>query len=204
MCNMGYSNYKNFKQTLKKLNLEETDLSLFPNVVPVEPSDWLRETLAFADRVPLTNEKSKSERIVSPILLEIAMHFEQQITLFSGEDLTVDPSIDLSGECDFFFAKHPRKSVMQAPVITLVEAKDEDFEYGQAQCTAQMYASMRYNQEEGKPLPFIYGCAVTGGEWRFLRLENQSITLDIRTYYLVELPQILGVFHQIIEEILAV
>lgn len=201
---MGYSNYKNFKQTLKKLQLDETDINLFPTIKLVQPSDWLLQTLAFAERVPLTNEKSKAERIISPILMEVALHFEQQITLFSGEDLSVDTSMDLAGECDFFFAKHPRKSVMQAPVITLVEAKDEDFEYGQAQCTAQMYASLRYNKEEGKPLPFIYGCAVTGGEWRFLRLENQSIVLDTKTYYLVELSKILGIFHQIIEEILAV
>lgn len=201
---MGYSNYKNFKQTLKKLKLDETDIDMFPNSSFVQPSDWLVQTLAFAQRIPLTNEKSKSERIISPILMEVALHFEKQITLFSGEDLQVDSSMDLSGECDFFFAKHPRKSVMQAPVVTLVEAKDEDFEYGQAQCTAQMYASARYNAEEGKPFPFIYGCAVTGDNWRFLRLEKDIIILDTKTYYLNELPKILGIFHQIINEILAV
>ncbi|MFN0200572.1 MAG: hypothetical protein ACKVTZ_03585, partial [Bacteroidia bacterium] len=97
-----------------------------------------------------------------------------------------------------------RKSVMQAPIISLVEAKDEDLEYGQAQCTAQMYAAMRYNQEEGKPVPFIYGCVVTGGDWRFLRLENQTLTLDTKTYYLVQLPLILGIFHQIIQEMLSI
>ena len=139
---MGYSTYRSLKQTLKKLGLEELDVALFPELKEVMPSDWLLQTLAMAKRTPLTNEKSKSERIISPILLEIAMSYEAQITLYSGEDLTVDASRDLSGECDFFFSKHPRKSVMQAPVITLVEAKDEDFEYGQAQCTAQMYASL--------------------------------------------------------------
>jgi len=60
------------------------------------------------------------------------LHYESQITLFSGEDLTVDIDRDLAGACDFFFARHPRKSVIQAPIITFVEAKDEDFEYGQA------------------------------------------------------------------------
>lgn len=202
--NMGYSNYKNFKQTLKKFNLEETDLNMFPTINPVQPSDWLLQSLSYAKRMPLTNEKSKSERLISPILLEVALYFEQQVTLFSGENLTVDSSIDLAGECDFFFAKQPHKSVLQAPIITLVEAKNENFENGKAQCTAQMYAALRYNQEEGNPTPFIYGCVVTGGEWRFMRLENQAITLDKETYYLVELPKILGIFHQIIEEILAV
>lgn len=199
---MGYSNYKSLKVTLKRLNLDEIDINLFPAITSVEPSDWLIETLKIADRMPLTNEKSKSERIISPILAEAALHYESQITLFSGEDLTVDIERDLSGACDFFFAKHPRKSVMQAPIITFVEAKDEDFEYGQAQCTAQMYASLLYNEQEGKPIPFVYGCAVTGDVWKFLRLENDKLYIDIKNYYVNDLPTLLGIFHQIIEKYL--
>ncbi len=199
---MDYSNYKNFKQTLKKLNLDQTDELMFPIIEPVQPSDWLLQTLAIAERVPITNEKGKSERVISPILTEVALSFEKEITLFSGEDLTLDPSRDLAGECDFFFSKHPRKSVMQAPIVTFVEAKDEDFEYAQAQCTAQMYASLLFNEQEGKPIPFVYGCGVTGGDWKFLRLEKGRLTLDTKTYYLVELPKILGIFHQILNSFL--
>lgn len=201
---MGYSNFKNLKLTLKKLKLEETDVCMFPRIALVQPSDWLMETLKIAKRVPLTNEKSKSERVISPILTEVALQYEPYITMYSGEDLTIDPQADLSGECDFFFARHARKSVMQAPVVTLVEAKDEDFEYGQAQCAAQMYASQRYNELEGRPFPFIYGCAVTGDVWKFLKLEGNRLYLDTENYYLVELPKVLGIFHQIIGEVLAV
>jgi hypothetical protein len=199
---MGYSNYKNLKQTLKKLQLEELDLPLFPDLKPVEPSSWLVQAIAMAERTPLTNEKSKSERVISPILLEVALQYEDRITLYSGEDLTVDVAQDLAGECDFFISKHPRKSVMQAPIITFVEAKDEDFEYGQAQCIAQMYASLLFNEQEGKPIPYVYGCAVTSGEWKFLKLEENKVSIDTKTYYLVELPKILGVFHQVIQSFL--
>ncbi len=200
---MGYSNYKTLKQVLNKLGLEEVDLSLFPIIEPIQPSDWLLQTLSIAKRTPMTNEKTKSERVVSPVLLEVALAFETQITLYSGEDLTVNSSLDLAGECDFFFSKHPRKSVMQAPIVTFVEVKDEDFKYGQAQCTAQMYASRIYNEQAGKPMPYIYGCAVTAGEWKFLKLEGDQIFIDTETYYLNELPKILGVFHHIIHQFLA-
>lgn len=199
---MGYSNYKNLRQTLKKLALEKIDVYLFPSITLVQPSEWLQQALSMAKRMPLTNEKSKSERIISPILSEIALQYESQITLFSGEDLPVDAERDLSGECDFFFAKHPKKNVMQAPIITLVEAKDEDFEYGQAQCIAQMYAAQRFNLQEGRDISYIYGCAVTGGEWKFLRLEKEQIFIDNETYYLDNLPKILGIFHQIIHSYL--
>ena len=199
---MGYSNYKNLRQTLKKLQLTETDVNLFPTIKPVQPSDWLLQALSMAQRMPLTSEKSKSEKIISPILSEIALEYENQITLFSGEDLPVDAEKDLSGECDFFFAKHPKKYVMQAPIITLVEAKKENFEYGQAQCIAQMYAAHRFNQEEGQSISYIYGCAVTGDVWKFLRLEGTQIFIDDANYYLGDLPKIIGIFHQIIQSYL--
>ncbi|MDX2303945.1 MAG: hypothetical protein NW226_14155 [Microscillaceae bacterium] len=199
---MGYSNYKNFKQTLEKLELDEIDENLFPTIQLVQPSEWLQQTLVLSERLTLTNEKSKSERIISPILTEVAIQFDKHFTFFSGEDLTVDASRDLAGECDFFFSKHPRKSVMQAPVVTFVEAKDEDFEYAQAQCTAQMYASMLYNEQKGKPVSHIYGCGVTGDVWKFLKFEKGKITLDIKNYYINELPKILGIFHQILNSFL--
>ncbi len=199
---MGYSNYKNFKYALKTLELTELEVHLFKNIQPIEPSHWLLQTLELAEQLPLTNEKSKSERVVSPILSEIAVFYKNQITFYSGEDLPVDSTRDLSGECDFFFSKHPRKSVMQAPIVTLVEAKDEDFEYGKAQCTAQMYASALFNEQEGHPMPFIYGCVVTAGEWKFLKLEGSTIYVDIKTYYLNDLSKIIGVFHYILNSFL--
>jgi hypothetical protein len=199
---MGYSNFKSLKQSLKKLQIEEFDKRLFIDVKEVQPSEWLLKTIEYANEMPLTNEKSKSERLISPILLEATLPYKEFITLYSGEDLTVDDKQDLSGSCDFFIAKHPRKSVMQAPVITLCEAKDEDFDYGQGQCLAQMYAAQVFNEQEGHPQPFIYGCAVTGGEWKFLKLEKKQVLVDINTYYLNDLPKILGVFHQIIQSYL--
>jgi hypothetical protein len=160
------------------------------------------QTLAIGNQFPTTNGKGKSERVISPIMLEVALPYIQNITLFSGEELSVDAERDLSGECDFFFAKHPRKSVMLAPIITLVEAKDEDIEYGQAQCAAQMYGAQLYNETEGKPQPVIYGCASTGDVWRFMRLEGDKLYLDTKTYYLNDLPTTIGIFHCIIKKYL--
>ncbi|TAE17896.1 MAG: hypothetical protein EAZ95_05680 [Bacteroidetes bacterium] len=199
---MGYSNFKNFKQTLEKLHLEETDEMLFPVIEPVAPSEWLLQTLAVAKRLPLTNEKSKSERVISPILAEVAIYFEQKFTMFSGEDLTVDASQDLSGECDFFFAQHPRKSVMQAPIVTFIAVEYYALKSAVAQCTENMQLAITFNEQKGKPTPFVYGCAVTGDVWKFLKLEKGKITLDIENYYLNELPKLLGIFHYILKSFL--
>jgi hypothetical protein len=196
---MGYSNFKNLRQALERLDIEEIDVNLFPVIEPVQASEILIKVLEIAKMMPLTNEKSKSERLISPILMEVAINFRANITLYSGEDLYIDEKKDLSGACDFFLAKHPRKEVMQAPIITLAESKNEDMDYGRGQCLAQMYAAQVFNEQKGKPQPFIYGCAVTGGDWKFMKLAGKQVFVDEETYYISDLPKILGIFHHIIK-----
>ena len=118
---MEYSNFMTIKTVSKKFNLDVTMARLFDNVQTVEPSNWLVESLEMAEMMPLTNEKTKSERIVSPILLEIVKSYADKITLFSGENIDIRPEDDLAGACDFFFALHPPKPFIDAPIISLTE-----------------------------------------------------------------------------------
>jgi hypothetical protein len=197
---MGYSNYKKIEQVTKKFGLSARRADLIDTFTPIEASLWLLETLKKANLVPLRNEKVKSERIVSPILLEVAQKFQDSVTLFSGEDLPVDSDKDLSGECDFFFTFVPQSAYLESPIISLVEAKDEDMDYGIAQCAAQLYGAKLFNEMEGKNFPVLYGCATDGVEWKFLRFENNVFYIDNRVY--TELKEILGVWHHIIKSYL--
>ena len=195
---MGYSKYKKLKVVTKKFGLSATQEELFAdNIATVAPSSWLVETLQMAKIVPLINEKVKSERIVSPILIDVANFFKDKITLFSGEKLEVNASDNLSGECDFFFTLIPRSPYLEAPIISLVEAKDDDMDYGIAQCAAQLYGTKLYNELDGQNIPILYGCATDGIEWKFMRFENNIFYLDIKVY--TDLKEILGIWHHIIK-----
>ena len=122
---MGYSNYRKIRNVVKKFNLDMKSVSLFADdLEKVEPSGWLLETLRMAKETPITNEKSKSERIVSPILLEASKNYTEQISFFSGESLNVKSEDDLTGECDFFFALHPPKPYFDAPIFFNLREKD--------------------------------------------------------------------------------
>lgn len=197
---MGYSNYKKIEQVTKKFGLSAQFRGLFKDISLIEPSQWLLETLERAKLVPLRNEKVKSERIVSPLLVEIAQSYQEHITLFSGEELPVDSDKDLSGECDFFFVFEPYKPYLESPIISLVGAKDEDMDYGIAQCAAQLYGAKLFNEMEGKNFPVLYGCATDGVEWKFMRFENNVFYIDNRVY--TDLREILGVWHHIINSYL--
>ncbi len=194
---MGYSNFKKISQVTNRFGLTHELGDIFPKIKPVKPSRWLRESLAIALEMPLTNEKVKAEKLISPLLSEVAHAYKTQLTLFSGEDLTVDSSKDLAGACDFFFALHPPKVEMEAPIVSLAEAKDEDMEWGVAQCAAQMYAAQVFNELNNRKVPVIYGCATTGVEWKFLKLENNIFTIDRQS--LTTISEILGAWHFVIQ-----
>ena len=193
---MGYSKFKKIRNVVKKFNLELQSVQLFSNIGLIEPSSWLKETLSLADVSLLTSEKAKSERLISPILVEVFQAFKLKISFFSGEQLNVRPNDDLAGECDFFFSLHPPKPYIDAPIISLAEAKNEDMNWGIAQCAAQMLGAKLFNEQENKLIPFIYGCATDGIEWQFLKLENDTYYVDNKIY--TDLKEILGVWHHVI------
>jgi hypothetical protein len=196
---MGYSKYKKLRSVTKKFGLSAIKVDLFEGVSInlTEPSHWLTETLSMAKIVPLINEKVKSERVVSPILMEIANFYKDKVTLFSGEELEVNPDEDLSGACDFFFTLLPQSPYLESPIISLVESKDEDMDYGIAQCAAQLYGAKLFNEAEGKDIPFLYGCATDGVEWIFMKFENNTFYIDNNIF--TNVKEILGVWHHIIQ-----
>lgn len=193
---MGYSNYKRLESVVEKFGLDARLVNLFGDVATVEPSGWLLETLRRARVMPLRNEKAKAERIISPILLEVSGNYLERVSFFSGEPINVRPEDDLAGECDFFFALQPPKPYLEAPVISLAEAKNEDMNWGVAQCAAQMLGARIFNERENRSFPFIYGCATDGIEWQFLKLENDIYFVDNKIF--TDLREVLGVWHQII------
>ena len=194
---MGYSNYKKIRQVTKKFGLDARLINIFPTIAKVQPTDWLSMSLEIAVKMPLTNEKNKSERLVSPVLMDVAVAFYESVTLFSGEEVLYNAADDLSGACDFFFGLHPQKPYLETPIISLVEAKDEDLEWGVAQCAAQLYGAYLLNKEDGKEIPVLYGCATDGVEWQFLKFENNTFYIEPRP--ITDLQQVLGTWHWIIQ-----
>ena len=65
-----------------------------------------------------------------------------------------------------------------APVITIVEAKNESIRSGLGQCIAEMVAAQLFNEQKGQLIPTIYGAVTTGSLWRFLTLEGTIAHID--------------------------
>lgn len=167
----------------------------FTEVPEIGYSDFLAETLRFNTPIALAinSEKSRSEMIIAPILLELKRQFPQRVSIFSGKDFTVDFGKGLSGFCDFLISRSPEQLVIQSPVIAIVEAKNENIEGGLGQCMAEMIAAQIFNQRKGNDIRQILGVVTTGSSWKFMRLEGTTIEVDLNEYFLNQVGKLLGI-----------
>lgn len=193
----GYSSY-NLKTVKKKFGLKTVRKPLFQALQPVQPTELLLATLQRASKMTIASEKSRSEWIVAPILMEVKYLNADKMNVLSGENLDVDKEQSLTGECDFIFVRDPDTETVESPIFCLVEAEKHDLTGGTGQCIAQMIGARMLNEQDGIHFPTIYGCVTTGTDWQFLKLEGQLVTLEENIKYINELPQLLGIFQQIV------
>ena len=177
---------------------------VFALAPPVTPSALLEETLA--DTLPLAlsvgTEKARSEFIIAPVLAETRRQLGHQISVFSGVDFTVDPDVGLGGVCDYLLSLSPLQLFVQAPVVAVVEAKNENLRSGLGQCVAEMLAAQRFNARRGAELPVLYGVVTTGSNWKFLRLSGSEVIVDEEEYYIQQPQTILGILVFMVREAL--
>ena len=149
----------------------------FADVPPVQVSDFLVKTLA--ENLPLavavSTEKARSELIIVPVLLEARRQVHPRVSLFSGVEFTVDQSRGLNGVCDYLLSLSPEQLTIEAPVVAVVEAKNDNLKSGLGQCMAEMVAAHLFNQQRRRELPRVYGVVTTGSLWKFMRLEADVV-----------------------------
>lgn len=194
---MTYSDFS-LDMARKSFGLTITSAPLFGEVEPVMLTPWLKEAIDKGLQLALISEKARSELIVVPILLTSRELSHNAFSIYSGQRLDIDPDKGLTGECDFILARTLPLPVIQAPIVTLVEAKKNDIEGGLGQCAAQMMGAKLFNQKEGSNISTIYGCVTTGEAWQFLKLEDNTLCLDSGRYYIDRVDKILGMLQAIV------
>ena len=176
------------------LQLDETG-DFFAGAASAAVSSLLRETLK--ENVPLGlamgTEKARSEFIIAPVLSEVRRQLANAISLFSGIELNVDSDQGLRGECDFLLCQSPHQLVLEAPVVSVVEAKKENIPRGVGQCLAEMVAARIFNQQQHREVATIYGVVTTGSIWKFLRIVDSTAYIDVTEYYINDVERIVGI-----------
>jgi hypothetical protein len=149
--------------------------------------------------IAINTEKARSEYLIAPILSEIVT-FNPHVSLFSGKNFTADPSLGLNGFVDFLLTANPDKLAIKAPIVTVIEAKNENINEGLAQCIATMYAAFLVNRRDPKiGDKTVYGSVTTGQVWRFLALTpDLEVAIDLKDRYLTPIDELLGLLNALL------
>jgi hypothetical protein len=169
--------------------------NLFSSVRPVavDPSlTWyLKQSVPLA--LSISTEKARSEMIITPILIEARRLRRGAVSLFSGTEFVVDQERGLNGFCDYLFSLSRTQIEIEAPVVAIVEAKNENIRAGIPQCVAEMLAARIYNERRGRTTPVVFGAVTSGSDWRFLQLREHTVEIDTTEYYARDVDRIVGV-----------
>ena len=192
---MAFSNYKTVDAVLKEFQITYTE-SNFVIETDFSISDYFREDLEFIreEGVPECSEYAICENLIYPLLKEVWKKYYSKFMLWSHKSLNYDEK--LSGFPEYILSKRSLlgKIVFDQPYFMLVEAKQDNFEVGWAQCLVEMVAAQKLNEN---PDQEIFGITSNGSVWQFGKLKGSLFTKNKKYYLLDDLSKLLGAINYI-------
>ena len=139
-----------------------------------------------------TSEASRCENVIYPILREVCKDFVHQYSLWSHKSISADST--LSGTPDYIFARRSAlgKTVLEYPLILIVEAKQNDFTKGWGQCLAELVAAQKLNGDDKQT---VYGIVTDAELWQFGKLEGRLFTKNTTRVTIDNLAEVFGTNH---------
>lgn len=135
---------------------------------------------------------------ILPVLREVYKKYAQQFFLWIQKFINYTP--ELSGTPDYMISKRSAlgKTVLEFPLLMLVEAKKNDFEQGWAQCLAELWAAQQLNKN---PQLTVYGVVSDGKYWEFGQLTGQRFIKNSQSFVIDDLAELLGALDFVFEKV---
>ena len=195
---MSFSNFKSLGATVKELQVIYTDANFVtPAMFPV--SEYFQQDLEYVMREGVVNnsEFAICENLIYPILKEVWKTYSSKFTLWSHQILTCDDV--LSGYPEYVLARRSPlgKVVFDKPYLLIVEAKQDNFDWGWGQCLAEMVAAQRLN---GESAIAIFGIVSNGINWEFGKLEGKIFTHHPAPYSIFELKNLFAIVNYLFQQ----
>ncbi|AFZ49137.1 hypothetical protein [Dactylococcopsis salina] len=195
---MSFSQYKNFGKTVRDFQIIYTEAN-FVQEIPLIIPNYFREDLNLmqSEGIVDNSEAAICENLIYPILKEVWKQYRHHFLLWSHQSLNYDET--LSGFPEYILAKRSPlgKVVFDQPYLMLVEAKQDKFNEGWAQCLAEMITAQRLNQDSKL---IIYGIVSNGKIWQFAKLAETTFTKNQNFYSIQELDQLFAIINYIFKQ----
>ncbi|HBE19307.1 MAG TPA: hypothetical protein DEG17_14655 [Cyanobacteria bacterium UBA11149] len=195
---MPFSAYKTIGTVLKEFKVTYIEANFIVETA-FNISDYFREDLEIVrrDNVVTNSEYAICEYIIVPILKEVWKQYRKNFILWSHQALNCDAN--LNGFPEYILAKKSPlgKLVFDRPYFVIIEAKQDDFEAGWAQCLAEMVAAQRLNE---KPEQDVFGIVANGKLWQFGKLKINVFTLNQKSYLIDDLEKLFAAINYIFQQ----
>ena len=189
-----------FPQVIEELGLSVVDAKLFdalsPESVTPDFEQSIREGADLASAI--NTEKARSEFVIAPLLFERWRRHRREFSIFSGVELVADANRGLNGICDFLLAQAVSQHIMTHPIVSIVEAKNDNLRSGLGQCIASMVAANIVNASKGVSSTPVYGVVTSGSLWKFLKLIGSDLSIDGSEYHINQLGKLFAVLGSIV------
>lgn len=195
---MAFSSYKTIGEVLKKFQVFYTEANFILEIA-FNVSNYFREDLELVMRegVVDNSEFAICENLIYPVIKEVWKQYLNNFILWSHQPLNFDEK--LSGFPEYILAKKSPlgKVVFDKPYFILVEAKQDNFEAGWAQCLAEMIAAQSLN---GELEIIVFGIVSNGGTWQFGKLEKNVFTKNTTYYSIQELDKLFAAVNYVFQQ----
>jgi hypothetical protein len=195
---MPFSTYKTIETVVKEFQITYTQ-SNFIVETEFNIPDYFREDLEIVmqDGAADCSEFAICENLIYPVLKEVWKEYRQKFILWSHKSLTYDEK--LSGFPEYILArKSPLGNVVfDKPYFLLVEAKQDNFETGWAQCMAEMIAAQRLNEKSEQE---VFGIVSNGDRWQLGKLKSNVFTRNQTFYTIQELDKLFAAINYVFQQ----
>jgi len=187
---MSFSQFKNISEVQKEYKIKYEEGVFISALDIVVPQAFIEEFRFNKENIDIfSSEASRSELIISPLLREIYKRHSKNYSFWIQKPISFNEV--LSGTPDYIFSKKSAlgKTVLETPIVIVVEAKKNDFEQGWGQCLAELVASQKINNNETNS---VYGVVTDGNLWQFGRLQEHLFTKNEKNYTIDNMQELFG------------
>lgn len=195
---MSFSDFKTLSQVQQAYQIHYQESLFIPKQTAVLSSAFVEDLTFNINQLDVfSSEAARCELVILPVLREVYKKFAAQFSLWVQKPMNYTP--ELSGTPDYMVSKrsHLGKTVLEFPLLMLVEAKKNDFEQGWAQCLAELWAAQHLNQQ---PDLAVYGIVSDGKYWEFGQLQQQHFIKNSESFSIDDLPELVAALDFIFEQ----
>ena len=196
---MAFSDFKNISEVQKKYNIKYKE-EIFIEAQEIQPSEnFVKDFEFYKENIDVfSSEASRSEVIISPILREVYKKYYKKYSFWIQKSISYDHI--LCGTPYYILSEKSElgKTVLEKPIVIVVEAKRNDFEQGWGQCLAELVASQKINDDSGSA---VYGIVTDGNLWQFGKLEKNCFFKNTENFTVDRLSLLYGALNYVVQAV---